>query len=329
MMTTYPLEANALPGFFVVPTQCEQSKSVRMMKASKAQIEQPARDNQPHPRALLPHQLPLSPVQASGVSVPSTTPPFARILKQSLRKLLVPALTLTVLVLAWWAIAALGQYPTYLLPTPAGVAERWWSMLLDGSLLGHFGTTILEAGLGFLVALVLGVVLGYLISHVHVLERVINPYIAISQGLPIIAIAPLLVLWVGNDLTRKVIVVALIVFFPIVVNTVVGLRSIDRSMLEVARISGANLWQTIRYVELPLSLRGVLAGVKLGLTLSITGAIVSEFVSSSSGLGFLLMLGRGLFDTTLIFVGLISLVMLTLATYFSITLIEKTVIDWE
>ena len=103
----------------------------------------------------------------------------------------------------------------------------------------------------------LGVVLGYLISHVHVLERVVNPYIAISQGLPIIAIAPLLVLWVGDDLTRKVIVVALIVFFPIVVNTVVGLRSIDRSMLEVARISGANLWQTIRYVELPLSLRGL------------------------------------------------------------------------
>lgn len=303
----------------------------------KAHIEQPVtKDNSPspastpRPRTLLPHELPLAQdaqPSDSGLQAPRSS--FAHIVKRSLRKLLTPILTLTVLVLVWWAISAFGQYPAYLLPTPAAVADRWWSMLLDGSLLGHFGTTILEAGLGFLVALVLGVSLGYLISHMHVLERIANPYIAVSQGLPIIAIAPLLVLWVGNDLTRKIIVVALIVFFPIVVNTVVGLRSIDRSMLEVARISGANLWQTIRYVELPLSLRGLLAGVKLGLTLSITGAIVSEFVSSSSGLGFLLILGRGLFDTTLIFVGLISLVMLTLAAYLSITLIEKTVINWE
>jgi NitT/TauT family transport system permease protein len=303
----------------------------------KAQIEQPVtKDNSSTPvstrrsRTLLPHQLPpVEDVQPSDAVSETSHASFAHIFKRSLRKLLTPILTLTTLVLVWWAIAVFGQYPAYLLPTPAAVANRWWSMLLDGSLLGHFGTTILEAGLGFLVALVLGVSLGYLISHIHVLERVANPYIAVSQGLPIIAIAPLLVLWVGDDLTRKIIVVALIVFFPIVVNTVVGLRSIDRSMLEVARISGANHWQTIRYVELPLSLRGLLAGIKLGLTLSITGAIVSEFVSSSSGLGFLLILGRGLFDTTLIFVGLISLVMLTLAAYLSVTFIEKAVINWE
>jgi NitT/TauT family transport system permease protein len=303
----------------------------------KAQIEQPAtKDNSSasvstrRPRTLLPNQLPpVEDAQPSDAVSETSGASFAHIFKRSLRKLLTPILTLTTLVLVWWAIAVFGQYPAYLLPTPAAVANRWWSMLLDGSLLGHFGTTTLEAGLGFLVALVLGVSLGYLISHIHVLERIANPYIAVSQGLPIIAIAPLLVLWVGDDLTRKIIVVALIVFFPIVVNTVVGLRSIDRSMLEVARISGANHWQTIRYVELPLSLRGLLAGIKLGLTLSITGAIVSEFVSSSSGLGFLLILGRGLFDTTLIFVGLISLVMLTLAAYLSVTFIEKAVINWE
>jgi NitT/TauT family transport system permease protein len=306
----------------------------------KAHIEQPAiKDKTPTLAGAQPSISPTSPI--STVPLPAPPPStidlaplaapstLAGALTQTLRKLVTPLLTLTLLVLAWWAIAVFGQYPSYLLPTPAAVANRWWSMLLDGSLLGHFATTILESGLGFLVALVLGVTLGYLISHIRLLERIVNPYIAVSQGLPIIAIAPLLVLWVGNDLTRKIIVVALIVFFPIVVNTVVGLRSIDRSMLEVARISGANLWQTIRYVELPLSLRGLLAGVKLGLTLSITGAVVSEFVSSGSGLGFLLILGRGLFDTTLIFVGLISLVMLTLAAYLSITFIEKKLLTWE
>jgi NitT/TauT family transport system permease protein len=237
--------------------------------------------------------------------------------------------TVSLIVLAWWAVAVVGNYPGYLLPTPLAVAERIWAMLLDGSLIRHFWTTILEAGLGFLVALLLGTSLGYLIAHSHILERLASPYIALSQGLPVVAIAPLLVLWVRDDLSRKVIIVALIVFFPILVSTIVGLRSIDRSMLEVARISGANHLQTIRYVELPLSLRALLGGIKLGLTLSITGAVVGEFVSSGAGLGFLLMLGRGLFDTTLIFVGLVSLALLTMLAYLGITLLEKTLITWE
>ncbi len=233
------------------------------------------------------------------------------------------------LVLAWWALAVVGGYPTFILPTPPAVGKRIWSMLLDGSLAGHFATTGLEAGLGFLAALALGTGLGYLIAHSGLLERIISPYVAVSQGLPVVALAPLLVIWVQNDLARKVVIVALIVFFPILVNTVVGIRSIDRSMLEVARISGANLWQTIRYVELPLSLRALLGGIKLGLTLSITGAVVGEFVSSGSGLGFLLMLGRGQFDTTLIFVGLMSLALLTIVAYLAVTLLEKWLITWE
>jgi putative riboflavin transport system permease protein len=238
-------------------------------------------------------------------------------------------LAVALLVLVWWTVAVLGNYPTFLLPTPLDVADRIWSMLLDGSLLRHLGTTILEAGLGFLVALIVGVGMGYPIARSHLLERLVSPYIAVSQGLPVVALAPLLVIWVGDDLARKVVIVALIVFFPILVNTIVGLRGIDRSMLEVARIEGASLLQTIRYVELPLSLRSLLGGIKLGLTLSITGAVVGEFVSSGAGLGFLLMLGRGLFDTTLIFVGLVSLAFLTLVAYLGITILEKALINWE
>lgn len=233
------------------------------------------------------------------------------------------------LVLAWWALAVLGNYPAFILPTPLAVGRRIWSMLLDGSLAEHFMTTVTEAGLGFLVALALGITVGYLIAHSRILERVISPYIAVSQGLPVVALAPLLVIWIQSDMARKVVIVALIVFFPILVNTIVGVRSIDRSMLEVARMSGANLLQTIWYVELPLSLRALLGGIKLGLTLSITGAVVSEFVSSGAGLGFLLILGRGQFDTTLIFVGLVSLALLTTLAYMGVSLLEKTLITWE
>ncbi len=256
-------------------------------------------------------------------------PDRARAVRTTLLRALVGLAALAGMVLIWWGLVLLGNYPTYILPTPLDVAERTWSMLRDGSLWLHFGTTTLEAGLGFVLAMLVGLPLGYLLSHNRPLEQVISPYIAVSQGLPVVAIAPLLVLWLQDDLARKVVIVALIVFFPLLVNAVVGLRGIDRSMLEVARISGANRWQTIWYVEVPLSLRALLGGVKLGLTLSITGAVVGEFVSSGAGLGFLLILGRGLFDTTLIFVGLVSLALLTVAAYLGISLLEKALISWE
>ena len=191
----------------------------------------------------------------------------------------------------------------------------------------HFWATFLEAGLGFLLALIVGTSLGYLIARSNLLEKVVSPYIGVSQGLPVVALAPLLVIWFKDDLVRNAVVVALIVFFPILVNTIVGLRNIDRSMLEMARISGANFWQTIWYVEIPLGMRGLLAGIKLGLTLSITGAVIGELISANSGLGFLLSLGRSNFDTPLMFVGLVSLATLTMSLYAFVTVLEKLLID--
>lgn len=247
----------------------------------------------------------------------------------TLLRLLVGVGALAALVLIWWTIAVLGHYPAFILPTPLAVVQRFWVVLLDGTLLPNFATTVTEAALGFLLALVVGVALGYFIAHSPLLERVTSPYIAVSQGLPVVAVAPLLVIWLQNDLARTVVVAALIVFFPVLVNTIVGVRGIDRSMLEVARISGANLWQTILYVELPLSLRSLLAGVKLGMTLSITGAIVGEFVAPSAGLGYLLMIGRGQFDTALIFVSLAMLALMAVLAYAGVTLLEKLLLTWE
>jgi NitT/TauT family transport system permease protein len=246
-----------------------------------------------------------------------------------LSRISIGALAVVTLVLLWWGVAVLGNYPAFILPTPLQVGQRVWAMLLDGSLLGHTWTTLLEAGLGFIAAFVVGAGLGYPIGRSHLFERTISPYIAVSQGLPVVALAPLLVIWFKDDLLRIVIVVVLIVFFPILVNTIVAVRSIDRSMLEVARISGANFLQTLYYVELPLGLRPLLGGVKLGVTLAITGAVIGEIVSSNSGLGFLLILGRGLFDTTLVFVGLVTLAALALALYTAVTLLEKMLITWE
>lgn len=223
----------------------------------------------------------------------------------------------------------MGNYPQFILPTPLSVAERMWEMLLDGSLLLlHWRATALEAGLGFMVALVVGVSLGYSVARSRLAERLISPYIGLSQGLPVVALAPLLSIWFDDDLTRKVVIVALICFVPILVNTVVALRGIDREMFEVARISGANWWQTARYVEIPLGAPALLGGVKLGLTLAVTGAIVGEFVTADAGLGFLLTYGRGTFDTTLVFVGLVNLALLAMLLYGAVSLLERRVEGW-
>ncbi len=285
-------------------------------------IELPAHDEEPieHPG--------LAPLLTHDGKVPGQSGRRSAIVRMSFG-----LLSLMLLVLAWWAVAVLGNYPSYILPTPAQVGEQLWASVLDGSLIGdrpgHLWFTVTEAGLGFMLAFVIGTSLGYLIGHSRLLEKLLSPYIAVSQGLPVVALAPLLAIWINDDLLRKVVVVALIVFFPILVNTIVAVRSIDRSMYEVARISGANRLQTIYYVELPLGLRALLGGVKLGLTLAITGAVISEFISSGAGLGFLLTFGRDNFQTTLIFVGLVSLAALTIMAYTLVTLLEKALITWE
>jgi NitT/TauT family transport system permease protein len=242
-------------------------------------------------------------------------------------------LAIALMVLIWWAVAVLGNYPSYILPTPAEVGEDLWSLLvgtsLFGSLFKHAWTTLQEAGLGFLLAFGVGTSLGYVIGHSRALERFLSPYIAVSQGLPVVALAPLLAIWFDDNLLRNVVIVALIVFFPILVNTIVGVRSIDRTMYEVARIEGANFLQRLWYVELPLGLRALLGGIKLGLTLAITGAVIGEFVSAGSGLGFLLMAGRGQFDASIVFAGLVSLATLTVIMYTAVTVLEKVLIDWE
>jgi NitT/TauT family transport system permease protein len=267
------------------------------------------------------------PAEPEGVSAP-TSPEQTQNL-QILRSFIGLA-SIVALVLLWWAVAVLGNYGAYILPAPSQVGERIWNMLLDGSLPRHAWYTLREAGLGFLLAFVLGTALGYVVGHSHLLGKLLSPYIAVSQGLPAVALAPLLAIWVRDDLLSKVVVVVLIAFFPIMVSTMVAVRSIDRSMVEIARISGANRLQTIYYVELPLGLRALLGGIRLGLMLAIIGAVIGEFTMGAvAGLGFLVTLGRGIFDTTLIFVGLVALATLTLLVYTAVTFLERAIITWE
>jgi len=238
-------------------------------------------------------------------------------------------LALIVLIAMWELIAWLGQYPSFLLPTPREVAARFGVALADGSLLRHTAITLGEVFGGLALGLTVATVLGYLLAKSTLLEQLLSPYIVASQAVPIVALAPLLVIWFGVGSFSKVLVCALTLFFPVLMNTIVGIRNVDRDLIELMRSLRASHWQVFYHLELPAALPVLMSGLKVGVTLSVIGAVVGEFVGSDRGLGFLVNLARGLFDTPLMFVALLTLMTIALALYGLVVLIERRVLSWQ
>jgi NitT/TauT family transport system permease protein len=227
-------------------------------------------------------------------------------------------------VAAWQAVVVVGGYPQYLLPGPLVVLERFARALAQGTIAPHFATTLVEVLLGLLVGVTAGVVVGILLSRSPLTERVLSPYIVAAQAMPILALAPLLVLWFGSGLTSKVIVCALICFFPMAIATTVGLRSVDPRLVELARSLRATRRQLLTTVEVPAALPQIMGGLRVSVTLAVVGAIVAEWVGGERGLGVLINLARGsLFDTPLLFATLLTIALLGVALYLAVILAER------
>lgn len=239
------------------------------------------------------------------------------------------ALSLILLALAWKALVLARGYPAFVLPAPELVLGRLIAELSGGPLPRHSLITLIEALGGFGLALAISLPLAYLLAHSPRLERLLAPQIAATQAVPVVAIAPLIILWAGTGLDAKILVAAMVTFFPILSSAVVALRGVPRELLEMARISGANRRQSLWHVELPLALPGIFGGAKAGLALATTGAVVGEFVSGRDGLGALINISRGLFDTPLMFVALIMLALMTLMFYLISVLLERALVRWE
>ena len=234
-----------------------------------------------------------------------------------------PAIALAVaLLVVWQVVTARGAVPQYLLPAPADVLRSFWRSLGDGLLPGYALTTLTESLVGFALGACVAVPLGYGIARSGLIRRTIDPYVAASLAIPSVALAPLLVLWLGYDLKPIAVLCALIVFFPTVVTTELSVRMLDRDVLDAARTDGAGWWTLLRRIELPLALPGILAGLRTSLTLSITGAVVGEFVVGDRGLGGLLNIARGQFDSALVFATLLMLALLATALYLIARLVE-------
>jgi len=237
--------------------------------------------------------------------------------------------TLAFLILAWYLIVWAGDLRPFILPTPGLVLTRFLEAMSDGTLLLHFTITLGEVLAGLLLGAAAATSTGYLLAKSPAMERLLAPYIVASQSVPIVAVAPLLVIWFGPGVLSKVLVCALIVFFPILINTIVGIRAVPEDLYSLMRTLQATKWQTFRLLELPAALSVILGGLRVGATLSVIGAVVGEFVGSDRGLGFLINVGRGQYDTALVFVAVFSLVVMALSLYGIVVLIERRLLSWQ
>lgn len=242
-----------------------------------------------------------------------------------LQILLVP-LTAVILLALWELVVRLTDYPSFILPGPLQVWASLLAIARDGALGRHALTTLSEVLAGLTLGMIIAFVLGFVLSRSPTVERLLAPYIVASQSIPTVAIAPLLIIWFDAGATSKILVSALIVFFPILISSIAGLRSAEPELRDLMRSLEASRWQIFAKLELPAALPMIVSGLKVGATLSVIGAVVGEFVGADRGLGFLIKQGQGLYDTPLMFVAIFTLVIIAMTLYGLVTLVERALL---
>jgi len=229
----------------------------------------------------------------------------------------------------WALVVHVGDYAPFILPGPDRVVARLIEMVQNGALWQHSWVTLTEIVAGLALGLAGAALLGYLVSKSWLIDQILSPLIVASQAIPIVALAPLLVIWFGSGTLSKVLVCSLVVFFPALINTIVGLRSVEPDLIDLMRSLQASRWQTFAKLELPSALPVLLGGLKVSATLSVIGAVVGEFTGADRGLGFLVAQSRGLYDTAQMFVAFGALATIALALYGTAVWLERRLLHWR
>jgi len=244
-----------------------------------------------------------------------------------MRRLATTLLSLAAFLVAWKLLTAVMGTPDYILPAPEVVAERAVRAIGSGLLWEHTAVTLSEILLGLAVGAATAIAVGVALGKSVVIERVLSPYIVAAQSVPILALAPLLDIWFGGGLLARVLICALIVFFPIAIATMVGIRSTDPQLVELFRSLGATQAQRTRRLEIPSALPVIFGGLRVGVTLAVIGAVVAEWAGASSGLGVLINIAnQGLFDTPLMFVALATLAVIGIGLHGLVVSVERRLV---
>lgn len=247
------------------------------------------------------------------------------------RKVLVSWLPSLVLIFAlgaiWQLYVTSADVNSVILPTPTSILETTWEE--RSLLLSDLSVTIREVILGFLIGLVAGMVCGILITYSRVFERVIYPIVVASQAVPVFAFAPLLVIWFGFGILPKVLMAAVLVFFPICVNQVEGLRAADHRAIDMLRAFGASEIRVFRSVRLPGSVPYLVAGTQVGMTFAVVGAVVAEWLGASDGLGYRMVVANSLSNTELVFAAILVTALLGIVMFGLVRIVANLLFPWQ
>mgnify|MGYP004727687569 FL=1 len=239
------------------------------------------------------------------------------------------ALSVGVFIAIWWIYVAVKHVPAYILPSPPKVWNSLEKMFVKGTVYPHLWTTTYEVILGFVIGAFLGIVLGYIFIKVDALKTMLMPYLIFLQTAPKIALVPLFVIWFGIGLISKVVLIISMVLFPVLSGMMLGLESIPPDVRNLMKILKASKWQIFSQVEMQYSLPALFASMKVGIVQAVIGAIVAEWMSGKQGLGYILTYASSTYDTPMLLAGIIVTIILGIATYQVISVLEDKFLFWH
>lgn len=240
-----------------------------------------------------------------------------------------PLIGLLVVLALWQAAVWIFRVDPLILPPPVEVLAALKRGLVDGVLHAHLKATVTGAFGGFLLGCLLGISLGILLGEIQVLSRFIYPVVLALQAMPVVAIAPLLIVWLGIGIASKVFMAALVCFFPTFVNTYAGIQSGRPELLDLYRACNASRWRVLVDVKMPSAATFIFTGLQIGVVLSLTGCVVAEFIAAKAGLGYLIKALSGQLDVTMMFAAVATLALLGTTAGLFLKWIHRTVVFWE
>lgn len=246
-----------------------------------------------------------------------------------LKAIVYPLITAVVLLALWTISVRVFQIPDYLIPPPSAVLGTLKSGYIDGQYWPHFFFTLTNTVVGYAFGCGLALILGAVVAESRTFERFFFPYIVALQATPKVAIAPLILVWFGYGMASKVVLIALMTFFPVFINTITGLRQTNPALLDLMRVCSASRLHVFLNVKLPSAAGHLFAGLQISVVLALIGAVVSEFVSSSRGLGYLIQSATVNLDVATMFACIFSLVAIGVTSTRLIGLLHQKLVFWE
>ncbi|RDI50317.1 NitT/TauT family transport system permease protein [Microvirga subterranea] len=237
--------------------------------------------------------------------------------------------SLAIAIAVWWIIVLVASVPAYLLPAPDAVAARFVFLTQTAELMKHIRVTLTEIGAGFVLGGLLGVAFGWLFVRIPLLGRLLSPLILLLQTAPKIAIAPLLLLWLGLDMGPKITLIAIVTFFPVMAGAAAGFAAVEKPYRDLATLLHLGTWKRFRRIELPFSLPPILAGLRIASTQAVTAAVIGELMGATYGLGYLLSLGQENGDASVVIVAVLILSAIGWGFHEVIRLCERRMLSWH